>query len=76
MTNINYLQIVPLSWQERFDMYMKASKEELASMLAERDKYTSPESCAECQREVDSPIDYTSTSTLEYYTSKTDDFIQ
>ena len=76
MTNINYLQIVSLSWQERFDMYMKASKEELAIMLAERDRYTSPESCAECQREVDSPIDYTSTSTLEYYASKTDDFIQ
>ena len=53
MTNTNYLQIVPLNWQERFDMYMKASKEELASILAERDKYTSPESCAECQREVD-----------------------
>ena len=76
MTNINYLQIVPLSWQERFDMYMKCSKEELASMLAERDKYTGPDTCAECQRKVNHSISYSSSSTLENYTSKTDDFIQ
>ena len=28
-------------------MYMKCSKKELASMMAERDKYMSPDSCKE-----------------------------
>ena len=39
--------VVRQTWQERFDMYMKHTKKELASMLAESAKYTSPDSCAE-----------------------------
>ena len=50
MNNVNYLQTVPQTWQERYNMYMKCSKEELASMMADRDKYMSPESCSECQK--------------------------
>ena len=42
------VQVVRQTWQERFDMYMKHTKKELASMLAESAKYTSPDSCVEC----------------------------
>lgn len=45
------IQIIPQTWQERYEMYMKCSKEDLASMLAERDKYTYPEGCKECIKE-------------------------
>ena len=44
------VSIVPQTWQERFDMYMKCTKKELASMLAENAKYTNPEGCAELQK--------------------------
>ena len=47
MENINYLQVVRQTLEERFKMYMKCSKKELASMMAERDKYMSPDSCKE-----------------------------
>ena len=45
------LQVVRQTWQERFDMYMKCTKKELASMMAERDKYSSPDACKEFERE-------------------------
>ena len=47
MENVNYVQVVRQTWEERFKMYMKCSKKELASMMAERDKYMSPDACAE-----------------------------
>ena len=47
MENINYLQVVRQTWEERFKMYMKRPKKELASMLAERDKWMSPDACME-----------------------------
>ena len=50
MSGVNYLQIVPLTWEERFKMYMKSTKKELATMLAERDKIDFPEGCAECRK--------------------------
>lgn len=33
-----YSEIVPMSFEEKVNMYMKLSKEELAKMLAERDR--------------------------------------
>lgn len=33
-----YLEILPMTFDERVRMYMKLSKEELAKMLAERDR--------------------------------------
>lgn len=48
MENANYVQIVPLTWDERFKMYMKCKKKDLATMLAERDKIDFPQGCAEC----------------------------
>ena len=33
-----YLEILPMTFDERVKMYMKLSKEELAKMLAERDR--------------------------------------
>ena len=44
---VGYVDIVRQTWQERYDMYMKHTKEELASMLAESAKYTNPNRCAE-----------------------------
>ena len=41
------VRVVRQTWQERFDMYMKHTKKELASMLAESAKYTNPDACAE-----------------------------
>jgi len=36
--NVNYVQIVPMTFEEKVNMYMKCSKLELAKMLAERDR--------------------------------------
>ena len=47
MENVNYVQVVRQTWEERFKMYMRCSKKELASMMAERDKYMSPDACME-----------------------------
>ena len=47
MKNVNYVQVVRQTWEERFKMYMKCTKKELASMMAERDKYMSPDACKE-----------------------------
>ena len=55
------VQIVRKTWKERYDMYMQHTKEELASMLAERDKYTSPDACKEFEKEIKSKITVTST---------------
>lgn len=41
------VQVVKQTWQERYDMYMRHTKEELASMLAESAKITNPNGCAE-----------------------------
>ena len=50
MANVNYLQVVRLTWEERFKMYMKRPKKELATMLAERDKHDFPDGCKECEK--------------------------
>ena len=34
----NYCQVVPMTFEERYAMYMRCKKEELAKMLAERDR--------------------------------------
>ena len=44
---VGHVSIVRQTWQERYDMYMKHTKEELASMLAESAKRTNPDGCAE-----------------------------
>lgn len=64
MSSVNYLQVVRQTWDERFKMYMKRSKKELASMLAERDKHDFPDSCAECEVEQKKleAYDYSATS--------------
>lgn len=66
MNNVNYLQIVPLTWEERFKLYMKNSKKELATMLAERDKIDFPEGCAECRKNEQTAVN-TSASTMTIY---------
>lgn len=47
MDNENYAQVVRQTWEERFNMYMKRPKKELASMMAEVDKYMHPDACME-----------------------------
>lgn len=37
--NNNYVAIVPMTFEERYHMYMRCKKEELAKMLAARDEY-------------------------------------
>ena len=59
------IQIVRQTWQERYDMYMQHTKEELASMLAEQAKYVSPDSCKEFEKEVETTMTSTSTSTIK-----------
>jgi len=39
MDTVGYIQVVPQTFDEKVDMYMKLSKKELAEMLAARDKY-------------------------------------
>ena len=53
MNRINYMRVVRQTWEERFKMYMKCTKKELASMLAEQDKYISPDACTECAPKVE-----------------------
>ena len=56
---------------------MKLNKEELASMLAERDKFSFPEGCSECQMDnsttlttnVDYSGDFVANSAYVYSTS-------
>ena len=38
-STINYCEIVPMTFEERYRMYMRCKKEELAKMLAQRDEY-------------------------------------
>ena len=40
--HLNYLQVVPMTFEERYNMYMRCKKEELAKMLAERDSLFTP----------------------------------
>ena len=69
MSKVNYVAVVPLTFDERVAMYMKCDKEELARMLAESAKYTNPQGCKEI---VDNePVQYSvttsaSTSTYEF----------
>ena len=65
---VNYVQIVRQTWQERFDMYMKHTKRELATMLAERDKYSFPEGCKEFEKD-DAVGELTSSSSYTYEAS-------
>ena len=60
------IQVVRQTWQERYDMYMQHTKEELASMLAEQAKYISPDSCKELEEKVESTPTATSASTITY----------
>lgn len=69
MPDINYLQVVRLSWEERFKMYMKRPKKELASMLAERDKYSFPEGCKEFEKDDDIASVQTSASSTYTYSN-------
>ena len=64
------IQIVRQTWEERFNMYMKHTKKELASMLAENAKYINPDGCAEfAPKNKDIGVSY-SVSTIEYYEDK------
>ena len=66
MSDVNYLQIVRQTWEERFNMYMKHSKKELASMLAERDKYSMPEACKEFEKDDEIVGTLTTASTYSF----------
>ena len=72
MPGVNYLQIVRLSWDERFKMYMKRPKKELASMLAERDKYSFPQGCKEFEKD-DEDNSVTTLASTYTYSSKIDE---
>ncbi len=48
MSQNNYCAIVPQSYEERINMYMAHPKEELAQMLATRDRFDFPQRCKEC----------------------------
>ena len=41
MLTSGYLQVVPMTFDEKVKLYMKLTKKELAEMLATRDKYES-----------------------------------
>lgn len=47
------VQIKRQTWQERYDMYMRHTKEELARMLAENAKIVNPAGCAEIPKYID-----------------------
>ena len=67
------VSIVRQTWEERFNMYMKRTKKELASMLAENAKYLSPDSCAEfAPKETDNGTSY-SVSTYSGNVAESDD---
>ena len=55
------VQIVRQTWQERYNIYMQCTKEQLASMLAEQTKYICPEQCAEFEPIPQTPIN------MEFY---------
>ena len=50
MGNVNYLSVVPQTFDERVAIYMKSKKEDLVKMLAESAKYTNPEGRAELRK--------------------------
>lgn len=47
MAKVNFTQVMPQSFENRVQMYMKSKKLELATMLAEQDKILHPNACAE-----------------------------
>lgn len=47
--NNNFVQIVPQTKEQMFEMYMRCTKEELARMLVERDCLHYDDSCTEPQ---------------------------
>lgn len=63
---VNYLQIVPLTWDERFKMYMKCKKKDLATMLAERDKMDFPQGCAECRKPEPTSVSDSATTAIYF----------
>jgi len=65
MPGVNYIQIVRQTWDERFKMYMKLPKRELASMLAEQAKYISPDSCKEFENNTEAVVTSASTETYK-----------
>ncbi len=38
ISKLNYVSVVPMTFEERYHMYMRCKKEELAKMLAQRDE--------------------------------------
>ena len=60
-------KVVRQTWDERFRMYMKFPKRELASMLAERDKYSFPQGCKEFEK--DNEVNNGTLSTASTYTT-------
>ena len=63
--DVNYLQVVRQTWDERFKMYMKHTKKELASMLAEQAKYLFPDSCKEFEKPYESGIVTTASTKID-----------
>ena len=57
------VQIVKQTWQDRYNKYMSLEKEQLATMLAEQEKWIFPQGCAELAQ--DQPID------TRFYTTST-----
>lgn len=64
--NINFIQTIPQTYEQRYNEYMQLSKEQLASMLAQRDITDMPDACTEC-------IDNTKAAS-ETYSASTVDF--
>ena len=70
--NNNCVSIVRQTWDERFKMYMKMRKKELAAMLTEIDKYTFPEGCKEFEKN-DEANSVTMSASTYTYSSKIDE---
>lgn len=63
--NVNFVSVVPQTFDERVEMYMKFPKEELARMLAESAKYTNPDGCAELYRNNNTPTSTWASSSID-----------
>ena len=61
-----FCQTVPQTYEQRYNMYMQASKEQLASMLAQRDMHDIPEACAEWVCSLQNGSETYSASTVEF----------
>lgn len=62
----NFCSIVRHTYEERYNMYMSVPKEQLASMLAQRDIIDMPEACTECDK------DYSTNPTITISASSLD----